>query len=134
MKVLYMKDENKLDSLNIRDMVNVPELDISRFMEDPSHMQPEKCCGDCCWFYDEDTDGYGLCPLALMEQKHCDEPCTTDEYVSKEEMRHYMAVLLQHNRWRRFDGVPNECKMVDTKELGKAIDFSVRYMKVFSKL
>ena len=44
----------------------------------------EKYCGECCWFYAEDTDGYGLCPLALMESKRCDEPCTNGKYVSKE--------------------------------------------------
>ena len=126
---------NKLDDLKIRDMVNVPELDVSRIMEDPGHMEKEKCCGGCCWFKFEDTDGWGQCIMQHdCDVMHCSYLCTTDEYVSREEMRHYMAVLLQHNRWRRFDGVPNECRMVDTKELGKAIDFSVRYMKVFSKM
>jgi hypothetical protein len=94
----------------------------------------DKFCGECCWFYAEDTDGYGLCPLALMESKRCDEPCTNGEFVSKEEMRHHMAVLLQANRYRRDDNVPSIYRMPDQKELGLAIDFAYRYMKIFGEL
>ena len=95
----------------------------------------DKYCGECCWFYGEDTDGYGLCPLALMESKRCDEPCTNGEFVSKEEMRHHMAVLLQWHRWnespklRVLPGYDNP-----KKELMKAVRFAYKYMKVFSKL
>jgi hypothetical protein len=94
----------------------------------------DKSCGECCWFYAEDTDGYGLCPLALMETKRCDEPCTNGKIVSREVMRHHMAVLLQANRYRRDDHVPAVYRMPDPKELGRAIDFAVEYMRVFSNL
>lgn len=94
----------------------------------------DKFCGECCWFYAEDTGGYGLCPLALMESKRCDEPCTNGEFVSIKEMRHHMAVLLQANRYRRGDNVPPIYRMPDPTELGPAIDFAYRYMKIFGEL
>lgn len=92
----------------------------------------EKYCGECCWFYAEDTDGYGLCPLALMESKRCDEPCTISErFVSKDEMRHHMAVLLQGVR-NAAD--PVHRKRPDDRDLVIASSFAYKYMKVFSEL
>ena len=95
----------------------------------------EKCCGNCCWFYAEDTYGYGCCPFQFGEVAYCGDACKCEgEFVSKSTMRHYQAVLLQHNRWRRDNNVPNNYRMVDVKELGRAIDFAVKYVKVFSNL
>ena len=45
-----------------------------------------------------------------------------------------MAVLVQANRYRREKNVPAIYKMPDPKELGRAINFSYRYMKVFREL
>ncbi len=72
--------------------------------------------------------------MDVCDSMHCSDLCTTDEYVSREEMRHHMAVLLQANRYRRDDNVPAIYKMPNPTELGKAIDFAIKYMKVFSKL
>lgn len=94
--------------------------------------ESEKCCGGCCWFQHEDADGWGLCPhqnKTVGGPMHCSDLCTTSEFCSVERKRHYMAVLLQHNRWRRDNDVPNSRKAVDVKELGKAIDFAYSYMK-----
>ena len=92
-------------------------------------------CGSCCWFYAEGTDGVGSCPFVFEDVKTCDGVCSKeDQYVGKEEARHYRAVLLQHNRWRRSKEVPNHCRMVDQTELGKAIDFACRYLKVFGEI
>jgi len=91
----------------------------------------DKFCGECCWFYAEDTDGYGLCPLALMESKRCDEPCTNGKFVSKEEMRHHMAVLLQSVR---FHDNPEIRHVPTAKDCEEAYKFAYKYMKVFSKL
>lgn len=93
--------------------------------------EEERCCGNCCWFYAEDTDGYGLCPLALMESKRCDEPCTNGEFVSKEEMRHHMAVLLQSVR---FHNDPELRHVPAAKDCEDAYRFAYKYMKTFSKL
>ena len=104
-----------------------------------------KFCGECCWFYGEDTYGNGFCAEAKGEawgdivrcdQKciyykgGCDNPC----FVSMEQMRHYQAVLLQANRYRRDDNVPAIYKMPDQTEIGEAIDFACEYIKVFSNL
>lgn len=95
----------------------------------------DKYCGGCCWFYGEDTYGYGACPFRFAELQRCSDKCPIPEkYVSRKEMRHNMAVLLQANRYRRDDNVPSIYRMPDPKEVGEAIDFSVRYMKVISEL
>lgn len=91
----------------------------------------ERCCGEYCWFYGEDTDGYGLCPLALMETKRCDEPCTNGKFVSKKEMRHHMAVLLQATRW--IEDSANR-RMPTAKDYSEAIAFAYKYIKRFSNL
>lgn len=94
--------------------------------------EAEKYCGECCWFYGEDTWGYGSYPYRFAELQRCSDKCPiTEKYVSKEDMRHYMAVLLQANRYRC---VPSIYRMPDPKELGKAIDFAYNYIKIFSNL
>lgn len=95
----------------------------------------KKFCGECCWFYGEDTYGYGCCPFRFADVHECEQRCDTPEkYVSKKQMRHYQAVLLQANRYRRDDNVPAIYRMPDQKELGRAIDFAFKYIKVFSNL
>lgn len=107
--------------------------------------EEEKCCGECCWFYREMTDGEGFCAEAICsvwkDFTRCDSKCWLSRggndnlcFVSIKEMRHHMAVLLQANRYRRDDNVPAIYRMPNPTELGKAIDFAVKYMKVFSKL
>lgn len=95
----------------------------------------EKCCGLCAWFFGEDTYGYGYCPFKFGDVRKCEQPCEADEhYVSKKQMRHYLAVLLQANRYRRDNHVPSCYKMPRPTELGKAIDFAYKYIKTFSNL
>ena len=97
--------------------------------------QEEKCCGNCCWFYAEDTYGYGCCPFRFAEVHQCEQKCeVTEKYVSKERMRHYRAVLLQANRYRRDQHVPSIYRMPNPTELGKAIDFASEYIRIFSNL
>jgi len=91
----------------------------------------DKFCGECCWFYAEDTDGYGLCPLALMESKRCDEPCTEGRFVGRTQMRHHMAVLLQLSRYYE-DPISHLSPWYEDKV--RAIDFAVEYMRVFGEL
>ena len=95
----------------------------------------EKCCGNCCWFYGEDTDGWGQCiNQDICDSMNCSDLCTTDKYVSRQEMRHHMAVLLQHNRWRNNNLPTCHIWQVDPFEVGDAIDFACKFMKVFSEL
>jgi hypothetical protein len=102
----------------------------------------DKFCGDCCWFFGECTDGDGCCAKHYWEEPkngrdpmltRCDKKACKD-FISDEEKRHHLAVLIQHNRWRRSDEVPNHCRMVNPTELGKAIDFVCEYVKIYERL
>lgn len=97
----------------------------------------EKCCGECCWFCHENTDGFGICYQSnkpLGDIFGCSHICHIGKFVSREKMRHYMAVMLQFNRYRRDDNVPAIHKMPDPKEFGEAIDFAYKFIKTFSNL
>lgn len=96
--------------------------------------QSEHFCGECCWFYGEDTYGYGVCPFQFAELRLCDLPCNINKFISKQQMRHHLAVLTQANRYRRDQHVPAIYRMPNPKDLGKAIDFSINYIKTFSEL
>ena len=97
--------------------------------------EEEKCCGNCCWFYAEDTYGFGCCPFRFADVQQCVKRCeVTEKFVSKAQMRHYQAVLLQANRYRRDQHVPAIYKMPNPTELGKAIDFACSFIKTFSEL
>lgn len=106
----------------------------------------EKRCGECCWFYCEMTDGDGLCAEAkgtlLPECTHCGKKCWLGRrgsdnpcFVSREQMRHYMAVLLLFQRWAQKPllNQKDSCP-VDYNEVVEAIAFANRYIKVFSEL
>jgi len=99
--------------------------------------EEEKCCGNCCWFCYEDTDGFGNCIKGKEKDAYgfvrCDDDAC-DEHASTEMMRHYMAVLIQANRYRRDQNVPSIYRMPNPKDLGKAIDFAIEHMKVFGNL
>ena len=98
----------------------------------------DKFCGECCWFYAEDTDGWGQClRQKLCDSMNCSDLCTTDEYVNRKEMRHHMAVLLQAERWYSAINDPKNYNIVyvpNPTEYRKAIRFAYKYMKVFSQL
>ena len=97
--------------------------------------QNERLCGLCAWFCNEDTYGYGCCPFRFADVRQCDQPCEAGEhFVSKRQMRHHQAVLLQANRYRRDQHVPAIYRMPNPKELGEAIDFAGEFIKVFSNL
>ena len=91
--------------------------------------QKEKCCGNCCWFYGEMTCGDGFCALSPVDDNwvRCDM-CCRDSFVSREEMRHHMAVLLQASRWH------NSTIAKRPDGLFEAAEFAYKYMKVFSEL
>lgn len=122
----------EIDKVNERDNAQFPELDLQRMQEDPSHMEPERCCGNCCWFCFEQTDGEGQCPAidgGLLFPNCATSACK--DYVSREEIRHYMAVLLQATR---FCKDPTLYYMPKSNDIIEAQAFAYKYMKVFSKL
>lgn len=108
----------------------------------------DKYCGNCCWFCFEDTDGWGQCMLGnVMEGwgtdldptfgyiTKCDYTCDNcSKYVSIQEMRHHMAVLLQ---WERYMSDRSDLSLYRAPSItdrNKAMAFAYRYMKVFNKL
>ena len=102
----------------------------------------ERYCGNCCWFHGEMTDGEGFCAEAKGEAWGdyvcCYNKCRIGiggsdnfAFVSRQEMRHHMAVLLQ---WRRVVENPLIHRLADYSDVEKAQRFSYSYMKVFSKL
>ena len=93
-----------------------------------------RCCGDCCWFAYEDIDGFGCCMMAPINacERNCGDDCC-EEYISKAEKRHLIAVLQHHNLWRRDGNVPNARRMDSPEEIGKAIDFAVKYIKIMGQ-
>ena len=56
------------------------------------------------------------------------------EKMKKDISRHYIAVLIQANRYRRDRHVPSIYRMPDHTELGKAIDFAVETIKKYCEL
>lgn len=93
----------------------------------------DKFCGECCWFYAEDTYGYGVCPFRFAEVKDCEQPCEVPmKYVSRKKMRHHMAVLLRQKRWMDDDMFIHYAP--DGDDVSEAIEFAYNYIKIFSEL
>lgn len=81
------------------------------------------------------TDGDGFCALSPVDDNwvRCDM-CCRDSFVSRKEMRHHMAVLLQ---WERYMSDRSELTLYRAPSLAdrnKAMKFAYKYMKVFGKL
>ena len=96
--------------------------------------EEERCCGNCAFMIGEDAYGEGQCVevgedgypmMATMCNYHACE-----KYVSRQEMRHHMAVLLQYHR--ADEGMNYRFPGGDALE--EAVVFAYRYMKVFNKL
>ena len=97
--------------------------------------EEEKCCGNCAFMIGEDAYGEGQCVevdddgypmMATMCNYHACE-----KYVSRQEMRHHMAVCLQCVR----DNADHKNRLFPAgNNITKAMDFTYRYMKVFNKL
>ena len=98
-------------------------------------MNEDRCCGNCCWFCFEDTDGEGQCMRVGYHGSlygaftYCGTP-PCKHYVSRQEMRHHMDVLLAVKYW--FEG--NHYHNVSPHEIHEALAFAYKYMKTFSEL
>lgn len=96
-------------------------------------------CGECCWMIGEDPYGYGFCAMC-EERVRCSDKCDKCDkcegklFVSKDDMAKAVEVLEAHNKWRRDKNVPNSQPMQDPKELGKAIDIAVDFIKTYMEL
>ena len=103
---------------------------------DTNKIKPEeRCCGYCAWFYEKEYDGIGFCAKPYSDYDSVTSSCNIwcHKYVSRKEMRHHLAVLKLHNRWRRCNE-SDIYRQQDPKEVGKAIDLAVDYIKTFMTL
>ena len=133
-----MRKDEMLDSVKLREKMVIPELDVLRCAEDPSHMEYQPCCGDCCWFC-EDAHGDGMCALHRYDGDelpwYTESSLACSDITTRREMRHHMAVLLQRVRFQDDDsGYSFTPKRKFPLGVFDAIRFAYRYMKVFSNL
>ena len=92
----------------------------------------KNCCGSCCWFYGELTDGWGQCMRQdICDSMHCTDLCTTDKYVSKGKLRHSAAILAQFKRYAENGG--RISPKPKPKEIKESIDIVTRYVNVITK-
>lgn len=84
-------------------------------------------CGSCAHFKNEDMFGLGWCDNKDRPRTCVDMQCS--HHLDRKELRHHIAVLLQHNRWRRDNSDVNARRMVNPTELGKSIDFAIKILK-----
>ena len=93
----------------------------------------EQCCGSCCHFKYEDTDGWGLCPKLAKKDgvgvMHCSDLCTCGGYASEEFKRHQMAVLRKCQRCLK-SNIGTE-HALDVDDVCFAIDFLIDYAKLY---
>ena len=113
------------------DRIIVTVTDYSDGTQDIEIKEEERCCGSCCWMFGENCDGDGCCAKHYLDKTpNCgDMPC--DDFFSYKDMRHHLAVLLQHKRWFH---ATNGLMPIDFDGIEKAIDFAVDYIKTYSKL
>lgn len=131
-----------IDDIKLREkMGGLQEFERMPLIDAISHFGLEKCCGNCCWFNCEMTDGDGFCAQAKdtafeYGYTRCQEQCHVSQggelcFVSRREMRHNMAVLLRMIRHKRR---PDECKAPPYQHEVEALVFAYKYLEVFSKL
>ena len=85
-------------------------------------------CGECVNLKWEDIFGDGQCDKT-GETMNCEEPACKYFVDREKEHRHHIATLIQANRYRGDNHVPSIYRMPDPKELGKAIDYAINFMK-----
>jgi hypothetical protein len=94
----------------------------------------EQCCGSCCHFKYEETDGWGQCVKVLQKtggiaSTHCSDLCICHSYASEGFKRHQMAVLRKCQRClKRNIGTEQD---LDVEDVSFAIDFLIDYAKTY---
>ena len=123
------KDTLHLDTLKVREKIEMEEINIR-------YRDFSPCCGACCWFCFECTEGDGQCVNTKkggypMQCTRCDSKACK-RYISRDTMQHYQDILEQYNKARRDND--GKFEYPDPVEVGKALDFSIKYMQIFGKL
>ena len=94
----------------------------------------EKRCGNCCWMAHITGADTGYCLKRDFGVENDEESIHCPHFVSNSEKRRHTAILIRHNRWRRDQNVPSIYQPQHPREIGKAIDFAIDYIKTFMKL
>ena len=80
-------------------------------------------CDTDCMLFDVDICG-------VDNKEECDSSINWDgNNESEMSMKDAMKILIQHNKWRRDNHIPNKYDMVNPTELGKAIEIAINAMQ-----
>lgn len=102
--------------------------------------EEKKCCGNCCWFCNERTEGDGDCIMCPVDFwiVHCDSK-SCDKYINRQKVRHSAAVLAQYRRFQRAltldrgNSIPGVLVPFDGDKISEAIEIITRYVNVITK-
>lgn len=83
------------------------------------------CSTDCMLF---DVD-YGSVDVSSFPKEDWDSSTNWDDDNNEMSVKDAMKILIQHNKWRRDNHIPNKYDMVNPTELGKAIEVAINVMK-----
>ena len=80
-------------------------------------------CDTDCMLFDVDICG-------SFNKEECDSSINFDDNNENNmSMKDAMKILIQHNKWRRDNHIPNKYDMVNPTELGKAIEIAINTMQ-----
>ena len=81
-------------------------------------------CDTDCMLFDVDICG------SSFNKEECDSSINLDDNNENNmSMKDAMKILIQHNKWRRDNHIPNKYDMVNPTELGKAIEIAINTMQ-----
>ena len=84
-------------------------------------------CNTDCLLFEIDCDGVDV---GAFNKEEWDSSINWDDNNESEmSMKDAMKILIQHNKWRRDNHIPNKYDMVNPTELGKAIEVAINVMK-----
>ena len=84
-------------------------------------------CNTDCLLFEIDCDGVDV---SSFNKEEWDSSANwNDSNENDMSIKDAMKILIQHNKWRRDDHIPNKYDMVNPTELGKAIEVAINVMK-----
>jgi len=84
-------------------------------------------CDEDCMLYDVD---YGFANVEnISEDTFNSEDYWSCDCNNEMSVKEAMNILIQHNKWRRDNHIPNKYDMVNPTELGKAIEVAISSME-----
>ena len=84
-------------------------------------------CNTNCILFDVDCDGVDV---SSFNKEEWDASINwNDSNKSEMSIKDAMKILIQHNKWRRDNHIPNKYDMVNPTELGKAIEIAINAMQ-----